>query len=195
MGIHMLKIRRSWDRLIFIMGIPILVRRHLYIETVPWYWYHIMTMSYQYSECRWGEKTVVKPPYIQNIESTQGPCFSEMNPLIPGIRITLIKITRRLDRPIFIARILILVSENVYIETIPTTRKCCHLIKWHRPHISGWFCFFVRQWDNAKRWRRRVLREMRIWRIVVWQKRLISSAIFIHSVMTMTINKHIMMRR
>ena len=32
----MLKIRRSWDLLIFNMGIPILVRRHLYIETSPW---------------------------------------------------------------------------------------------------------------------------------------------------------------
>ena len=31
----MLKIRRSWDRLIFNMEIPILVRRHLYIETTP----------------------------------------------------------------------------------------------------------------------------------------------------------------
>ena len=31
----MLKIRRSWDRLIFNMGIPILVRRHLYTETTP----------------------------------------------------------------------------------------------------------------------------------------------------------------
>ena len=31
----MLKIRRSRDRLIFIMGIPILVRRHLYIDTAP----------------------------------------------------------------------------------------------------------------------------------------------------------------
>ena len=34
MEIPMLKIRRSWDRLIFYMGIPILVR-HLYIETAP----------------------------------------------------------------------------------------------------------------------------------------------------------------
>ena len=33
MGIPVLKIRRSRDRLIFNMGIPILVRRHLYIET------------------------------------------------------------------------------------------------------------------------------------------------------------------
>ena len=34
MGMPMLRIRRS-DRLIFNMGIPILVRRHLYIETAP----------------------------------------------------------------------------------------------------------------------------------------------------------------
>ena len=34
-GIPTLKIRRSCDRLIFNMGIPILVRRHLYIETAP----------------------------------------------------------------------------------------------------------------------------------------------------------------
>ena len=35
MGIPMLKVRRSRDRLIFNIGIPILVRRHLYIETAP----------------------------------------------------------------------------------------------------------------------------------------------------------------
>ena len=34
MGIPMLNIRRSRDRLIFNMGIPILVRRQLYVETV-----------------------------------------------------------------------------------------------------------------------------------------------------------------
>ena len=34
-GIPMLKIRRSLDRLIFNKGIPILVRRHLYIEMGP----------------------------------------------------------------------------------------------------------------------------------------------------------------
>ena len=37
MGIPMLKIRRSRHRLIFNMGIPILARRHLYIETASWY--------------------------------------------------------------------------------------------------------------------------------------------------------------
>ena len=36
MGIPMLKIRRSQDRLIFNMGIPILVI-HLYVETDPWF--------------------------------------------------------------------------------------------------------------------------------------------------------------
>ena len=37
----MLKIRRSRDRLILNMGIPILVRRHLYIETAPRFkWQH-----------------------------------------------------------------------------------------------------------------------------------------------------------
>ena len=34
-GIPMLNIRRSRDRLIFNIGIPMLVRRHLYIEMVP----------------------------------------------------------------------------------------------------------------------------------------------------------------
>ena len=47
MGISMSKIRRSWDRLILNMWIPVKVRRHLYIETTPddfgvckeiWYW-------------------------------------------------------------------------------------------------------------------------------------------------------------
>ena len=35
MEIHMIKIRRWWDRLIFIMGIPILVRWHLCIDMAP----------------------------------------------------------------------------------------------------------------------------------------------------------------
>ena len=34
-GIPILKIRRSWDRLIFNVGIPIMVRRHLFIATPP----------------------------------------------------------------------------------------------------------------------------------------------------------------
>ena len=58
MGIPMLKIRRSRDLLIFNMGIPILVRRHLYIEMahqfiIPpeqrscWgvYWFHSVPPS------------------------------------------------------------------------------------------------------------------------------------------------------
>ena len=35
MGIPMLKIRRSQDRLIFNMGMPIQIRQHLYIEKAP----------------------------------------------------------------------------------------------------------------------------------------------------------------
>ena len=34
-GIPIIKMRHSWNRLIFIMEIPILVRRQLYIEPVP----------------------------------------------------------------------------------------------------------------------------------------------------------------
>ena len=36
----MLKIRWPQDRLILNMGIPVLVRQHLYIETVPWFCTH-----------------------------------------------------------------------------------------------------------------------------------------------------------
>ena len=35
MGISIVKMRWPWDSLIFITGIPILVRRHLYIEMAP----------------------------------------------------------------------------------------------------------------------------------------------------------------
>ena len=37
MDIQMFTIIQSWDRLIINLGIPILVRRHLYTETVPRY--------------------------------------------------------------------------------------------------------------------------------------------------------------
>ena len=36
-GIYIIKIRRSWDRLIFIIGMLIVVKRHLYIETLSIY--------------------------------------------------------------------------------------------------------------------------------------------------------------
>ena len=52
----MLKIRRSRDRLIFNMRIPILVRRHLYIETALWSVFRLKatlfkTMILHYNEC------------------------------------------------------------------------------------------------------------------------------------------------
>ena len=36
-GISIIKIIRSWDRLIFIMGIHVLIKQRRYIETVPWH--------------------------------------------------------------------------------------------------------------------------------------------------------------
>ena len=34
MNISIMRVRQSWDRLVFIVGMSILVRRHLYIETI-----------------------------------------------------------------------------------------------------------------------------------------------------------------
>ena len=53
MGIPMLKIRLSRDSLIFNMGIPILVRKHLYIETAPW----ILTSPGKLQQYYWLCKT------------------------------------------------------------------------------------------------------------------------------------------
>ena len=49
-GIPMLKISRSWDRLIFNMGIPILVRRHIYIEMTPSFWHNTPQLILQMQE-------------------------------------------------------------------------------------------------------------------------------------------------
>ena len=49
MGIPMLKIRQSRDCLIFNMGIPILVRRHLYIETALWFFIDIVFLRIGFS--------------------------------------------------------------------------------------------------------------------------------------------------
>ena len=74
MGIPMLKIRRSWDCLIFNMEIPILVRRHLYIE-MPIYWdgpqnYDILTtMQIHYRSL----------PYLFGSKTTVGDIFSSVN--------------------------------------------------------------------------------------------------------------------
>ena len=65
MGIPMLKIRWSWDHLIFNMGIPILARWHLYIETAPWSLIHVMMLSYQYNQSLCGDKTVIRPSVIR----------------------------------------------------------------------------------------------------------------------------------
>ena len=59
-GIPILKIRRSRDRLIFNMGIPILVRRHIYIETAPWWDVHSQ---------RHSGKAVTFPDILDNANS------------------------------------------------------------------------------------------------------------------------------
>ena len=60
----MLKIRRSWDRLIFSMGIPILVRRHLHIETAPW-----MLFQYQYRNSHYKDNTISRQSYLYDGDS------------------------------------------------------------------------------------------------------------------------------
>ena len=42
---------KLWDRLIFNMGIPILVRRYLYIETAPWLLQHMTAVSHETWQC------------------------------------------------------------------------------------------------------------------------------------------------
>ena len=49
-GISIIKIRQPWDCLIFIMGIHILVRRHLYIETSPCF---SPSLSYRHQTIAW----------------------------------------------------------------------------------------------------------------------------------------------
>ena len=46
------EIRRSYDRLISTMGFPILVRRHLYIESRPWSLYFFLIYSLYSSSVR-----------------------------------------------------------------------------------------------------------------------------------------------
>ena len=60
MRISMLKIRRSWDRLIFIMGIPILVRRHLYIETAKYWLVHSYLSALH--NWHWGNHMIAPVP-------------------------------------------------------------------------------------------------------------------------------------
>ena len=63
MGIPMLKIRRSPDRLIFNMGIPLLVRWHLYIETAPWVManaHHIVNDIFRYILWNWNYNILLK---------------------------------------------------------------------------------------------------------------------------------------
>ena len=64
-GIPMLKIRRSWDRLIFNMGIPILVRRRLHVEWAPRF-YHPCVARHSFLSWSASQR-------IEGYRSTEGP--------------------------------------------------------------------------------------------------------------------------
>ena len=71
MGIPMLKIRWSRDRLIFNMGIPILVRRHLYIETASWKFQMIFSLSYVYHQDIFTTRPTNSLDEIQTLTATK----------------------------------------------------------------------------------------------------------------------------
>ena len=78
MGIPMLKIRRSRDRIIFNMAIPILVRQHLYIDMAPRSFYLLMAwvgcagpwfsmkMFYKYRKSHGRDKLILQPSCLHN---------------------------------------------------------------------------------------------------------------------------------
>ena len=70
MGFPMLKIRWSRDCLIVNMGIPVLVRQHLYIETVPRILFQYKDHLSRYREFPYKDKMVVRPSYLYNGNST-----------------------------------------------------------------------------------------------------------------------------
>ena len=76
MGIPMLKIRQPQDHLISNMGIPILVRWHLYIEMPPGAWFNVKMTSYQYRKSHCGDKTILRPSYLHNGISYTGKMTS-----------------------------------------------------------------------------------------------------------------------
>ena len=65
MGIPMLKIRPLRDRLIFNMGILILARLHIYLETAPWAPSQ-KTVFLGMGIFHYKDKTVVRPSYLYN---------------------------------------------------------------------------------------------------------------------------------
>ena len=76
MGIPMLKIRRTPDRLIFNMGILILVRRHLYIETAPRVPFQYEDHLSNYSDFHYNNKTIMRPSWWVRARRVQLQCVS-----------------------------------------------------------------------------------------------------------------------
>ena len=61
----------------FIMGIPILIRVHLYnTELSPGGWFNIKMTSYQYRKSHCGDKMILRPSYLHNGISYTGKLTS-----------------------------------------------------------------------------------------------------------------------
>ena len=71
-GIPIKKMRRSWDDVIFMMRIPILVSRRLNTETGPMLWFNIKIASYQYLKSHCGYTKVVRSSYLNRVISYTG---------------------------------------------------------------------------------------------------------------------------
>ena len=63
MGILIIKIRQIWDHLIFIMGIPMLIRSNLYIIETAWWWYQMETFSALLAFCVGIHRSPVNSPH------------------------------------------------------------------------------------------------------------------------------------
>ena len=67
-GMSIIKKRRSWDSLIFIIGIHILVRQHLYIESQRFPWYN----KYNLNITEWPEYQVSNTKFNKMYQYVRG---------------------------------------------------------------------------------------------------------------------------
>ena len=85
-GIPSIKIRRSHDRLIFIMEIPISRKTVFILIQGPGPWFNIKMSSYQYRTSNCGDNTMLRPSYLHNGISYTGKMLSLywIGPLVTG---------------------------------------------------------------------------------------------------------------
>ena len=119
MGISMLKIRWSQDCLIFNMGIPTLVRRHLNNEMDPWLWLNIGHSGPRSSQCQakcccclgWLDSML---DILSSQSSQENRAHFNIKTVFPGIGIPIIKV-----RHVFIIIIGILILVKLHILRWP----------------------------------------------------------------------------